>query len=237
MKRTGIHFTLILTALLALSGLAQEVAAQRLGRLFTSNDERARLDSIRHEAQFAQRPPAPEPEPEPEPQAVAPAPVQPSGPTISRLTINGVVRRSGGPGTVWVNGDRVDGGETTREGIAVDSARTGTGGVRLRLPSGTDTVALRPGQQIDIETGTVVEAYETTTRGEGGSAFASAPSPGSAPAPPPATAPRPAGAAPGRDDAAQGESPAAWLDDPALRDAIARGIVVLPPAAPAAPRQ
>lgn len=183
MKRTRIRYTLIVTALVAVSGVAQEAAAQRLGRLFTSADERAMLDTARYEAQLARQRPAPEPEPEPEPQVVAPAPVQPQGPSISRLTINGVLRRRGGPGTVWINGDRVEGGETTREGIAVDSARTAAGGVRLRLPSGTDTVALRPGQQIDVETGTVLEAYETTSHDGQGSAFAPAPSPG-APAEP-----------------------------------------------------
>ena len=208
MKRTGMRLMLILTALVGLPGVAGEAAAQRLGRLFTSVDERASLDTIRYEAQFARQQAAPEPEPEP--QLIAPVASQPRAPAVSRLTINGVVRRSRGPGTVWVNGDRVQRGETTREGIAVDSARSGAGGVRLRLPSGTDTVALRPGQQIDIESGTVVEAYEKSARGEQGSAFAPAGDAGTAPSP---SAAAPDSAAPPPGQALSAEQRQRLVDD------------------------
>ena len=133
-------------------GAAVDVQAQRLGRLFTTPEERALLDELRAEERVAR--PEAEPEPEPKP---APEPGPPRS-VVSRLTINGFVRGSRGPETVWINGDLVEHGSVTREGISVESARGADSSVRLVLPSGTGTVALRPGEQIDIRSGTVLDA-------------------------------------------------------------------------------
>lgn len=149
-------FWAALVMLLLLANLSP-VMAQRLGRLFTTPEQRSALDEIRLQAQFAQ----PEPEPEPAPQSsLSTVAEPPRGPSISNLTINGVVRRRGGRTTVWVNGREVDRGDVTREGVLVESAPRRSVDVRLRLPSGTESIALRPGQKIDIETGTVLEPYE-----------------------------------------------------------------------------
>ena len=151
-------------------GVVSDAEAQRLGRLFTTSGERSTLDDIRLQAGLPQTAPEAEPEPAPE----APAAVQvtaPEGPSISRLVINGVVRRSRGPSTVWINGDLVERGGSSREGVSVESIRGAAGSVRLRLPSGAGTVALRPGQQIDIDSGTLLEAYEKQGESAGASAF------------------------------------------------------------------
>ncbi len=134
-----------------------EAHAQRLGRLFTSPEQRATLDELRYQAQFTR--PAPEPEAQPAVAAAQPEP-QAEGPMISRLTVNGVVRQSGGRGSVWVNGDEVRRGSVTREGIQVDPAGIGGRNVRVRLPSGVESVELKPGQQIDVQSGAVLEPYE-----------------------------------------------------------------------------
>jgi len=142
---------------LALVGAPPVADAQRLGRLFTSAEERASLDELRYQAQFAT------PAPEPEPAAAAPGEPQQPAPQISSFTINGIVRSSRGRGTVWVNGDQIERGGVTREGIQVQTTGAGGRSVQARLPSGADTIELKPGQKIDVVHGVVLESYE---RGE-----------------------------------------------------------------------
>lgn len=138
--------------LVALGLSAAQTQAQSLGRLFTTPEQRSALDEIRVQAQFEE--PAPEPEPAPR----AAVTTEAKEPVVSKLTINGIVRRSGGRTSVWVNGDEIERGSRTREGVAVDAARADL--VRLRLPSGTQSIALRPGQAIDVRSGLVLDAYE-----------------------------------------------------------------------------
>jgi hypothetical protein len=162
---TAMVFLLVVTFVSAMS--APQVHAQRLGRLFTTPEQRSVLNEIRTQAQFAE--PELEPEPEPQTSNVTVTEQESTGPSIANLTINGVVRRRGGRTTVWVNGREIDRGDVTREGVLVESVTRRSGDVRLRLPSGTETIALRPGQKIDIGTGTVLEPYEqspsATTQG------------------------------------------------------------------------
>jgi hypothetical protein len=164
--RPGCASCLLAAGLLLLGVVGAE--AQELGRLFTTPQERASLDEIRYQSRFA----APEPQPVPEPatQTSAGEP-EPTGPVISRLTVNGVVRRSGGPGTVWVNGDEVERGGITREGILVQGANRQARNVRLQLPSGISSIELKPGQEIDVLSGTVLEPYEKGAGASGESAF------------------------------------------------------------------
>lgn len=142
---------------LILAGTAPSAEAQRLGRLFTSVQERATLDELRYQAQFAT------PEREPEPAAAATSAPAEAAPDVSSLTVNGIVRGSRGRGTVWVNGNQIERGGTTREGIQVNTAGAGGRSVRARLPSGVDTIEIKPGQRIDVIHGVVIEPYE---RGE-----------------------------------------------------------------------
>jgi hypothetical protein len=107
-----------------------------LGRLFTTPEERHRLDVGRG---LAAAPPAPPP-----PAEAAPPP-PPAPPPV---TVNGVVRRSGGQSTVWVNQQ--------------DEARPISGSnqdprVTVTLPSGAQ-VQIKPGQTVDMATGQVREA-------------------------------------------------------------------------------
>lgn len=150
----------------ALAFAAPAADAQRLGRLFTSTDERAQLDELRYQAQFAT------PEPEPEPAAAATGEPEQAAPTVSSLTVNGIVRGSSGRGTVWVNGREIERGGMTREGIQINTTGAGGRSVRARLPSGVDTIDLKPGQKIDVIHGVVLEPYERSEKTpEGPSAF------------------------------------------------------------------
>jgi hypothetical protein len=157
-RRAAASASLGLGALvLILAGAAPPAEAQRLGRLFTSVDERAHLDELRYQAQFAT------PQPAPEPAAAATSAPEQAAPDVSSLTVNGIVRGSSGRGTVWVNGNQIERGGTTREGIQVNTAGAGGRSVRARLPSGVDTIEIKPGQKIDVIHGVVLEPYE---RGE-----------------------------------------------------------------------
>ena len=135
-------------------------SAQEMGRLFSTVDERTILDEIRRDRDMAI--------PEPAPQPVATVEL----PKVERLSIDGLVIRSGGANSAWINGRPVSGGWITREGVRVDTTSgQGGGTVKFTLPSGVDTVELKPGQKIDVTTGVVVEAYERESRLDAASAF------------------------------------------------------------------
>ena len=130
--------------------------AQSFNRLFLTREERIQLDIARRDV-------GSEPVvvvPEQQRQAV----VQPD-PLVGQFTVNGIVIRSNGQNTSWINGSQVAAGTPTREGIRVQK-RPGDASMRLMLPSGVDTIALRPGQKIDVATGKVFEVYEAEA-GEG----------------------------------------------------------------------
>jgi len=142
------------TALLvgaALLWAAGQAHADGLGRLFSTPEERARLDRIREDPEFGKSPPVAE--------VVSEKPPEAGPPRVPEVTINGVVIRAGGRSTAWINGHEVAVGEVTPEGLEV---RVGGRGERLqiRLPEGTSTVPLKPGQRIDVLSGVILEPYQ-----------------------------------------------------------------------------
>ncbi|MDX1528119.1 MAG: hypothetical protein R3337_05790 [Gammaproteobacteria bacterium] len=131
----------------ALVLVSYDAEAQRLERLFSTPEERALLDELRRERKIVA----------PDPQVTE---IVPDTPTVEQVTINGVVLRSGGTSSAWINGRQVDAGARTREGVRVDTSPAGGGRVKITLPSGAETIDLKPGQKIDVDSGVVVEAYE-----------------------------------------------------------------------------
>ena len=129
---------------------APAAPAPTLGRLFFTPEERARLDALRRRPPPAQQPPVAAAQPESIPHAEAP----------KYLTLNGVVRRSDGSTTVWLNNKPVR-GQTTAEGIVVaPSGRAGTpGNVTVRVPQTGRSVDLKVGQQLEVNSGRVQEGY------------------------------------------------------------------------------
>ena len=114
-------------ALLALLLAAAPAMAQELGRLFFTPEQRAALDARRK----------------------ARVPDKPSATVVASPTtrVDGFVQRSGGPSTVWVNGEALPegSGDLPRIGPRV-SVPLGEGGRRA---------ALKPGQTLDRGTGEV----------------------------------------------------------------------------------
>ncbi len=142
------------------------VSAEDFGRLFMSREQRANLNDIRYQSKFA-----PLPEPEPAPQVRTAAPVN-KAPVVSSLRINGMVKSSRGGGTVWLNNQQVERGGVTREGISITPGARRRDGIQIQLPSGVDSIMLKPGQKIDVVTGSVLEAYEADPQVDAKSAFA-----------------------------------------------------------------
>jgi hypothetical protein len=113
--------------LIALLLIPTASVSQELGRLFFTSEQRAALDA-RRKARVPDKPAA----------------VVATSPTTK---LDGYVKRSGGPSTVWVNGEPLPegAGESPRIGPRV-SISVGEGGRRA---------ALRPGESIDRDTGEV----------------------------------------------------------------------------------
>lgn len=137
---------------------APAALAQPLGRLFFTPEERATIDDLRR------RPPA----------VAAAVPAQKALPPAPEyVTLNGVVRRSDGSTSVWLNNRMLE-GKRTSEGLEVsDSKRSpGAANVTVKVPQAGRSVDLRVGQQLDVTSGKIQERYQLAPR-------VPAPSPGS----------------------------------------------------------
>ena len=139
MRHTLVLRALILCALLAGSALTARAQSPQLGRLFLSPEQRAQLDTQRYGA------------PPPDPALAAPPPPPP--PPAPPVELNGVVQRSSGRSTVWLNQEAQN-----EPHNRLASGKPGT--LTLRLSNG-QVVRLKPGQRYDPVSGTVSEMQET----------------------------------------------------------------------------
>lgn len=124
-----------------------------LGRLFTTPQERAMLDRLRQEG--------PKPiAPEVVAPRVTPEPISEMNPH-QPITVNGLIRRSDGTNTIWVNGVNSLEGEYDSQGFQVDARRIRNGRVTVTV-SGQPVpqVEMKPGQTFDPESGRVVDRYQ-----------------------------------------------------------------------------
>jgi hypothetical protein len=133
------------TALLVSSLLVPSLnSAETLGRLFFTPAQRNTLDAGKQ----LDRPKS-------------------AGPTVRgprSLTVNGIVTRSDGESTVWVNGGAAG---VKRRGAATISATPSNAATARVQVTGTST-KLRVGQTLDRATGRITESYESrpaATRG------------------------------------------------------------------------
>jgi hypothetical protein len=121
-------------------------AAEPLGRLFYTPAQRAQLDSLRARKNVA--PPVQE------------AKQPPAAPEV--LTYGGIVRRSDGRSTVWINNRMVNDGKSPAD-LSVSSRSRSDDRVSFGLPQAPGRVELRVGQSFDVQTGTVTEPYARRT--------------------------------------------------------------------------
>ena len=129
--------------LIALGLAAGEApAAEPLGRLFFTPAQRAQLDVAR--GQKSRIPLASEQEEAP--------------PVPERVTYGGLVRRSDGRTTVWINNRPVNDGKAAG-GLPVKSRVRPDGSVVVQAPQVSRSVNLKVGQSLEIVSGAIEEPY------------------------------------------------------------------------------
>lgn len=138
---------LILLMLCALAWPA--IAADALGRLFTTPAERASLDNLRSISKIpAIDPVAPESSEEAEVVVTVPQPL---------VSVQGYVKRGDGKkGTVWVNHQPMQESSGNND-VQVGKLRQNGNSVSLKLPATGKSLELKAGQVYDSETGQVKE--------------------------------------------------------------------------------
>lgn len=119
-----------------------------IGRLFMTPDERASLDAQRagggRAARASAMPAAP-------PEAAEPSPAAEPPPPPAPVVVTGIVKRSDGHSTVWLN-------NVPQEDAAIKpEARTGAPSVTVPLQGG-QRATVKAGQQLDVTTGEVRDA-------------------------------------------------------------------------------
>lgn len=133
---------LLAIVLLANVGAA---AAADLGRLFFTPTQRATLDNARRQNIRVE---IGTDGSEQQPTAAAPAP--------QIMSVNGIIRRSDGKSTVWVNNQPV--AETGAGGVKAVPGKTGER-VHLTVPDNSRSVDLKVGQSVEILSGRIEEGY------------------------------------------------------------------------------
>lgn len=113
-----------------------------LGRLFTSPQERALLDKLR----------LAKPKPKVKRRQAQAAPQEDA--PLRSFRFDGVVTRSGGASTAWVNGNKVYQQGSTRDGVALEVSPT-EGELNVQLPRGGDSLEMKVGERFDPLSGRV----------------------------------------------------------------------------------
>ena len=136
--------------ILAVAALAAPAApgAEPLGRLFYTPAQRAQLDTAR--AQRRKATVASEQE------AAAPVP--------EVLTYDGMVRRSDGKTTVWINNRAINDGRPAGS-LPFTSTLRPDGSVKLGVAQTDRSVDLKVGQSAEIVSGTITEPYGRASPG------------------------------------------------------------------------
>lgn len=118
------------------------MAEQAMGRLFFTPEQRARMDVARQQERSIKF--------EVEQEESAPPPAS--------LTLNGVITRSDGKTTLWLN-NRIQGGEKAEQDVIVPGQGKNAGQVSVTMPDAKRAVQLKVGQSIDMSSGQVEEGY------------------------------------------------------------------------------
>ena len=133
-----------LPVLVAALLIACAASAADLGRMFFTPAQRATLDSARKQnirVEFSD-------ETADQPAAAPPVP--------QNISVNGMIRRSDGKDTIWINNRPVT--DQNAGGFRV-SPQKGSDRVHLSVPESGRSVDLKVGQSVEIVSGTIEENY------------------------------------------------------------------------------
>ena len=153
--------TMQLIALMLLSlNIAPALAAEPMGRLFTSPTERSNLDYLRQTKKnepLKVESPMPALEAEPTPIALPDA-----------VNLQGYVKRNDGKqSTVWVNNQAITENSRNKE-VTVGKLSVGSNRVPIKLSANGKRLNLKAGQVYDPESNRVSEARNHGAQGDGG---------------------------------------------------------------------
>lgn len=126
------------------------------GRLFLTPAERAHLDELRRVRPQPVRPAQAEEGRETTQTGIDIPPPPPPEP----FTMNGLVVRSRGPNTVWVDGQPVLSTQDTDKGVRIDTRRTSASGTPVTVLESGRAVRLKPGQTYVPDADRLTEPYE-----------------------------------------------------------------------------
>lgn len=155
--RTAPVIACLVTGALAPLVPAPDAHAQsRIGRLFSSPEQRVELDRLRDDTSPGE---VPEPVPVPGPAGRVSRPEPERGSTAFAVTLDGVVMRSDGHRVTWVNGVEIVAGGSTPAGVRVETDAVPGGGFRIRVSREGTSAILVPGQSVD-RSGRVRDVYE-----------------------------------------------------------------------------
>lgn len=120
------------------------IHAEVLGRFFFTPEERATLDKQRLENGLSIQ------------QAD-------SAPPMNSVTLNGHIKRSGGPSTVWLNGVPQREGDTPKR-VKITDKKHAPEEVAVKLPDSNRTYPLKVGQTLTPGSGEIREGYQHPQR-------------------------------------------------------------------------
>jgi hypothetical protein len=122
---------------------APAAQTERLGRLFFTPAQRSSLDVARGQRARA---------------ALANENPEQDTPVAQTITYGGLIRRDDGQTTVWLNNQAVRDTDPSGAGAVVSRVRP-DGRITLQAPQSARSVDLKPGQSVELLTGTVEEGY------------------------------------------------------------------------------
>lgn len=116
-------------------------AAEPLGRLFFTPQQRATLDNARGQ------------------NIKIDVEVETETPNLEIISVNGMIKRSDGQSTVWINNQPLN-EKRAPSGIKIISRSADDARVTLQLPPSRRSVDLKVGQNLDAVTGQIQESYQ-----------------------------------------------------------------------------
>jgi hypothetical protein len=125
--------------------LVNTAHADSFGRFFTTPEQRAVLDKMRHH---------------PHHKRAGKKPTKSVAVAKKGLEINGVVVRGDGKNTVWVNGKSNFKTNFPEAGVEIVSRNIKSDSVTITLSNLNKRVALKPGQILDPVTGKISDSYK-----------------------------------------------------------------------------
>ena len=138
-------FVLVLIAAAGVDAAQPAGESPQLGRFFFTPAERAQLDMVR----IHKKPPPP---------PIVPEATVDNAPQV--VTYGGIVRRSDGGATLWINNRAVDAKEALSDANLKGRVRP-DGAVSLQIPDRAGTIDVKVGQSIELQTGRVAESRKS----------------------------------------------------------------------------